>query len=476
MCLEQRFFDFVISHVDSSYALHTHLDTSSPSIEIQSSCILGSVTLNSFDTYRILELKIENTLKEKTTFYLHFELKELQRAEDLFLEMMESFHEQISRKAVSVLLCCTSGITTSYFASKLNEAGVVLNLDYSFDAVPYTDFFAKVYQYDVVLLAPQIAYTYEKIRTMFPKILVLCIPTSAFAAYDASAVLLQLQKELHKREEQEETRKLPLERQVLKSLSSTLVVCIQVQEASVRIGCRIYAYGKILYDATILKDIYRLRDLEDAIDVAMVQYPDIERICVVTPGVISHGHLTFRSADILDEDIYSLFKDRYHRPLSFLNDANAMALGYYTGQHTYSNICFYFHPIATRTSGIGYVVDGKLMKGRNNLCGEMQYVAKTLKLDRDTSEKYLSPQGALELVNKYLVGVIAHVDPEVIVVYCNLIPDLNELRKELEKTIQPAFIPDLVRATECMEYMFLGGLMDVAQCREDSVEKYNKSK
>ena len=69
-----------------------------------------------------------------------------------------------SKKAIRVVLTCSSALTTSFFAQKLNEAAEVLNLDMSFNAVSIDRIYQEAQNYDVVLLAPQIAFQYAKIK------------------------------------------------------------------------------------------------------------------------------------------------------------------------------------------------------------------------------------------------------------------------------------------------------------------------
>ena len=66
------------------------------------------------------------------------------------------------------------------------------------------------------------------------------------------------------------------------------------------------------------------------------------------------------------------------------------------------------------------------------------------------------------MLSKFMISAIANVDPDVIVYYCNLITDPEDLRKEIEKVIQPRFIPEIIKVNHCIGYMFLGGIARVA--------------
>ena len=49
-------------------------------------------------------------------------MKTMKHAIELFHEMIESILQLVEKPKVRILLSCSGGLTTSYFASKLNEA------------------------------------------------------------------------------------------------------------------------------------------------------------------------------------------------------------------------------------------------------------------------------------------------------------------------------------------------------------------
>jgi len=238
-----------------------------------------------------------------------------------------------------------------------------------------------------------------------------------------------------------------------------LLVSIIVEYRQVRLIYRIYERGKALGQDMVIKEVFRLRDLQDMMDVVFARYPDIEMVCVSTPGVVYDGCLTFRSSNIWRVNVTEMFEDLYHREFIFCNDANTMALGYYSMQKESRNVSFYFHPHAARTSGVGNVINGHLHTGRHNLSGEMQYVHKMAGYSDDPEKLALTPEGTLEIVSKYMITMIANVDPEVIAVYCDMVPDMELLRKKIAETVQEEFIPKLEKVTDVIEYMFAGGMM-----------------
>ena len=62
-------------------------------------------------------------------------MKTMKHATELFNEMMNNILQLVEKPKIKILLSCSGGLTTSYFASKLNEAAQLLDYHY---AVSYT--------------------------------------------------------------------------------------------------------------------------------------------------------------------------------------------------------------------------------------------------------------------------------------------------------------------------------------------------
>lgn len=462
----QQFTEFVLSQKDPEYVIEKYHDDEGDHIGFKSDYAFACVSIHEIGKFNIVEYKINNLKNDKTAFYLHFELRDLKHAEDLFDEMIHTFKGLKNQRSVSIILCCTSGITTSYFNEKLVQAAEMLDLNYSFQAVSYDSLYSKGFNADVILLAPQISYQYEKVKEILSDKVVIRIPVNIFAAYDVTKLLYLIRDSLQKNEEEKEQRKLPFERVDFNKLKKILVICIQVENPGISIASRVYNNGDVSSFNHVIKSRYRLRDLEDIMDVAIAKEPDIEQIAVCTPGVCFEGRLTFKTAGIYDVDVMKMFTEKYHRRFVFLNDANAMVLGFYATQKNSENVSFYFHPRASRTSGVGHIVRGQLLSGRNNICGEMQYVHKVIAYSKDPEILAMTPEGSLEIVKKYLVTIIANVDPDIIAIYCDMVPDMDELHHSLAEVFQEEFIPRLVKVNDCVEYMFVGGLMEAARINQ----------
>ena len=145
----------------------------------------ASIRFTVIEQSTIVEFSIVSKKDDSVKFYLHFELNDENHAKQLFDEMVETLVGLKNEKTLQVLVSCSSGLTTSMFAENLNSVAGMLGLDYHFDAVSYLSIYEEVEKYDVVLIAPQIGYMLNRLKESLTDKLVLQIPTTVFASYDA---------------------------------------------------------------------------------------------------------------------------------------------------------------------------------------------------------------------------------------------------------------------------------------------------
>lgn len=470
-----EFKKYILSRRDPEYEIREFTDDEGEHTGFFADYAVSSVTLHEIAGMDVVELKTVNQKNQKVTFYLHFELKDLEHAKELFNEMIAAMEGLKKARGINVLLCCTSGITTNYFKSRMAEASEVLELDYTFNAVSYNKLYTHAYEADVILLAPQIGYLEHQVKGILKDKIVLTIPASVFASYDVSRLFIVINEALANQRKQEDRARIPSQQLAFRNDHKTVVVCILIQNPDVRICYRVYLHGKVTSYGEVIKELYRLRDLEDMLDVILAREKDVEYIMICTPGIYDQGHLTFRQPGIINVDVEKMFTERYRCRVLFMNDANAMALGYYGSQKAYDTLSFYFHPKAARTPGIGTIVNGHLMKGRNGLAGEMQFEIRTLSFSANPSTLLETPEGTIEIVSKYLINLIANVDPELIVFSCDMVPDTEELKQVIGKVIPKDYIPPIIKVSDCIEYMFTGGMMETAYLEGRNKEEQETS-
>jgi predicted NBD/HSP70 family sugar kinase len=107
-----------------------------------------------------------------------------------------------------------------------------------------------------------------------------------------------------------------------------LIVSVIRMESRSQIAYRIYDGGEITAENQITKETYSFSDVQDVIRVAVCTHPDLKTICLVTPGMISSGVLTYEEAGIHELNVREILKETYDMSVRLYNDADMIALGY----------------------------------------------------------------------------------------------------------------------------------------------------
>ena len=171
--LSKKIYDCTIEEVGDNF-------------KIKTSCAEGQI--NFYAPENIVEMSVDD-LQGENKFYLHFELRDLKTAEKFFAEMLQTLKDLQSKKITKILLSCTSGLTTGFFADKLNSAAKILSLDLEFSAVPFNKISTVADDCEIILLAPQVAYQFENVKKNLPDKKIYSIPTKIFASYNSVALI-----------------------------------------------------------------------------------------------------------------------------------------------------------------------------------------------------------------------------------------------------------------------------------------------
>ncbi len=263
---------------------------------------------------------------------------------------------------IKILLTCSSGLTTSYFAYKLNEAAKLLNINYSLDAIDYNNLYNVAYKYDIILLAPQISYTYNKTKEILKNKLVLNIPPKIFAQYDIKKTFIFIQDALN--QTKKICRYFP---QQIKTISkihidqTTLILSLFEQDYKIYILYRLYNNDKqIILDNKIIKPTYNIQDIFDIIDTCILKYPNIEQIGISMSNFNHYKKINSSCLqDVNHKNLIKILKSRYPLKIFVNNDVNAAALGYYTTHNQYSSLAFLIQPIDSYAR-TGLIINKKL--------------------------------------------------------------------------------------------------------------------
>lgn len=420
--------------------------------------------LITFNSYNIIEFQVVNTFNDEVEFYLHFQMKTMKHAIELFQEMLDCLKKLVHKPLTKILLSCSGGLTTSFFASKMNEASRLLFLNFQVDAIAYNQLFDVGNDYDVIMLAPQISYMHAKVQEILNDQVVLKIPPQVFAKYDVGKMLAIMKEALDKKRNANvmSTRIKPLKiHSDVQCTSKILSLSIIRNSNRIHIAYRLYGpHNQIIIDKEIIKNKILLQDFCDVIDTVLVQHPDTKMIGISVPGIIGQSSITSLAINGLEKIDIDYLKGKYEQRMIFSNDVNAVAVGYYASQNQYKSLSVLFQPTSFY-GGAGMIVNGQLITGQSNLAGEVQYLP--LNLSDDVFVLNKTPEGMLELVSKIMASIVSIISPDAIILFSSLIPQIDELKIELTKYIPQEYMPDIIKINDLNEYSLLGCMIQCAQ-------------
>lgn len=412
----------------------------------------------------IVEMSVTNLSDDENKFYLHFELKDLDHAKELFEEMLETLESLKSQQKLKILLCCTSGLTTNFFKDKLNEAAQLLSLNYEFNAVSFSKLYGTAFDYSIILLAPQIAFQYETVKKTLADKLVIKIPTKAFASYDSSAIVELIHNEL------ESWKHTASERAILKAIgeikneSKILSIAVMPFAHQTRIAYRIYERGEVIKSETVIKGkLNVIRDVEDILDTVAYRCEKFDAVGIAIPGSIHDGCVDLDDRMIDPKiNLKKLLEDKYKVPVIIHNNLRGAVLGFYAQQEKYKNIVFMSQPRGYLIGGQSILIDGKVISGTHNNAGEIKYLLFS-QIANEEWREHLSynVDKILNIIGLDIRAAISIVDPELICIRSEMTPDLDTIKAELKKYMPEEYLPDLVyiHDSEMAEYILLGQMI-----------------
>ena len=409
-----------------------------------------------FYNMNIVEFSVENLIKKEVEFYLHFQIKNIKHAIQLFDEMLETIKQLTNKPALKVLLCCTGGLTTGYFADRINQITKLLNIDVQVSAVSYNNLYKASEDYDMIMLAPQISYMYAKVCEILKNKIVLNIPPAIFAKYDVKEILNLVDQELiKKRNKNGQVQLLSIRNKTITFHRKILCISLFRNRNRIHIAYRLYqSQSDIIVNNETIKQRITIQDIYDVIDTVLLNYPGIEVIGFSTPGIVNNGFATTASINGFDDMNYKkLFTSKYSQKFIITNDVNTAAIGYHATQNQYSSIVLLFQPMSTK-AGAGIIIDNKLINGKHNVAGEMKYLPVNL-LEKGANV-YKTPEDIIKIVKYISLSIISVIGPEAIVIFCSLLPNIEDLENELKTVLPQEYIPRLIKIGDIQEYIFLG--------------------
>lgn len=149
--------------------------------------VYGRVTIWS---NAIIEEEIFKKDDEELLFYLHYKMVNIAQCRNLFHEFYTALKSQSILPPRKILLCCSGGLTTSFFAQKMQELITLEKLNFQVDAVGFHQLQKYYRNYDSIYLAPQIAYLEPNAMNITNKeVPIHCIAPVMYATQDYKGLL-----------------------------------------------------------------------------------------------------------------------------------------------------------------------------------------------------------------------------------------------------------------------------------------------
>lgn len=429
-------------------------------LRIESTIATGCANFYDIHDSTIIELRLEDKQSGESVFFLHFELEDIDRAKHLFEEMSEVYAKLTAQEVHHVLLCCTCGITTTFFANKLNETSQSLGLDYDFRAMPLEDAKKCGSGFVAVLLAPQVGHLRKSVAEALPNTLVIELPATIFGSYDASAAL-NLVVSAVTGARTAAASDLRMARDFDHSKCVLAVSYVHREDEPTLSYCVLDRGEKTLSGMLVRPsfDTWILDDLAAALRVADYPPERFDAVGIGLPGMVENGVVFIRQEHGYEEfDLAKVMQERWGVPVFVDNNATAAAAGCYVSQTDWDDVAFHAQTIGVPACDEGLVIGGLPRAGRSGFAGNLKYLARDFSLSMDLDDAAWRYDGTLELVACYLTATICCVAPQAIFVWCDFLPDMDILREELHKRIPSRVLPDLVAVSDYDGLVLMGEL------------------
>ena len=375
--------------------------------------------------------------------------------------MAEAIHDATHREIRHVLLCCSCGMTTTFFAMKLNEVAQGLGLDYEFSAQPIEDAKRNGADYAAVLLAPQVGYQRKEVLEALPDTLVIELPGKLFGSYDAPGVMRLVVDALSGSHASSNEAQMQIARDYDRT-KRVLALSYVHREDEPTLSYRVLDHGEVALSGMLVKrsfSIHMLEDLAATLRVEGWKTSEFDAIGIAVPGIVDKGVITdIRDGKEIRYDLAAKLQELWGTTVYVDYNASAAAVGCYVSQDEYENVAFHAQAVGIADGEEGYVVEGKPLVGRTGHSGHLGPLAPTFSLGMDVEDAAWRVSGMRELVGRYLASLACTIAPDVIYVWCDLLPDMDDLRTELLKTLPAAAVPALVDVANYDECVLVGEL------------------
>lgn len=420
----------------------------------------------------IAEMSIIRKRDEELRYYLHFQILDKDHAITLYREMEDILLSLKEEHTLHVLLSCTSGATTGFLAEKLNEAAQLMGLDYEFDATSYFLIYEKAEKADIILIAPQIRYLQKKLEIAIPNKPIIPIPTKMFTSNNVIDLLDFITKTVKERQQE----KLEEEEKQANALSScpscpsledyvVLQIMMLFDYDQMKLRMRLRDHGKLILDETSLHHKVTMAGLRGEVEYCLSGVEHCDLISIAMPGEISGDNVEFgrfSKVRIKGKQLRTTLEETFHTQCFLVNGVNAACYGFAKLHPEYKNIVMLSQPYGAIAGGIGTVINGHLVTGKEGIAGENRYFLERMQFSGPLKQLAKTEQGQMEIVTANMLPTIALLGPDVFVLRTPMVSNMEEVHNHLKMYFPERLLPELVFIEDVSELVFTG-LRELAQ-------------
>ena len=207
--------------------------------------------------------------------------------------------------------------------------------------------------------------------------------------------------------------------------------------------------GECVWRKEVYFDEIRADSFEPILDDVISRFPETGLLAFGLPGEAVDDVVTIHDYEaLIGPEFMARYKERYHLPVIFENDINAMTYGACRGGETEDAITAGIYLPRIYPPGAGLVVQGKIYYGTSHCAGELAGLPVPVpwdRLDYGREEEVLENLKLLTAVYSFAVA------PETLIFYGDF---FTEGIKERLK----AYSRDLLKGKFCMELVFAENL------------------
>lgn len=167
--------------------------------ELSDTCYVATIDYEGF--HGVVTLWLNDKIMEeeiidshnKSLFYLHYDVISLKHCFYFIHDFFRALTNFIDLSKTKILLCCSGGLSTSMFADSLQSIADSYHYPMNFYATSVYQVDTMIQDYDILLLAPQVAYMEAHLLQLASHHqLVMCIHPKDFATQNFHQLVFQI--------------------------------------------------------------------------------------------------------------------------------------------------------------------------------------------------------------------------------------------------------------------------------------------